>query len=59
MNKVNEATVKRGTSKSVGVLIGGLLVSIAIMFLVFWYMGRLAGFDKEYTGYASEQQVLS
>jgi len=27
--------------------------------LVFWYMGRLAGFDKEYTGYAGEQQVLS
>jgi twitching motility protein PilJ len=59
MSTANEASVKRGTSKSVRFLIGGLLVSIAIMFLVFWYMGRLAGFDKEYTGYASEQQVLS
>ncbi len=59
MSTVKEAVVKRGTSKGVGVFIGGLLVSIAIMFLVFWYMGRLAGFDKEYTGYAGEQQVLS
>ncbi|MFA7386216.1 MAG: methyl-accepting chemotaxis protein [Thiohalobacteraceae bacterium] len=59
MSAANEASVKRGASKSVGFLIGGLLVSIAIMFLVFWYMGRLAGFDKEYTGYAGEQQVLS
>jgi twitching motility protein PilJ len=59
MSTANEASVKRGASKSVGFLIGGLLVSIGIMFLVFWYMGRLAGFDKEYTGYASEQQVLS
>ena len=59
MSTVKEAAVKRGTSKGVGFFIGGLLVSIAIMFLVFWYMGRLAGFDKEYTGYAGEQQVLS
>ena len=59
MSAANEASVKRGASKSVGFLIGGLLVSIGIMFLVFWYMGRLAGFDKEYTGYAGEQQVLS
>jgi twitching motility protein PilJ len=59
MSTANEASVKRGTSKSVRFLIGGLLVSIGIMFLVFWYMGRLAGFDKEYTGYAGEQQVLS
>ena len=59
MSTVKEASVKRGTSKSVGFMIGGLLVSIAIMFLVFWYMGRLAGYDKEYTGYAGEQQVLS
>ena len=59
MSTANEASVKRGTSKSIRFFIGGLLVSIGIMFLVFWYMGRLAGYDKEYTGYASEQQVLS
>lgn len=59
MSKAKDATAKKGTSKSIGFLIGGLVVSVAIMFLVFWYMGRLAGFDKEYTGYASEQQVLS
>ncbi len=59
MSTAKDASTKRGLSKSIGFLIGGLLVSVAIMFAVFWYMGRLASFDKEYTGYASEQQVLS
>ncbi|MFN2309126.1 MAG: methyl-accepting chemotaxis protein [Gammaproteobacteria bacterium] len=58
MSAANQASDKRG-AKSIRFLIGGLLVSIGIMFLVFWYMGRLAGYDKEYTGYAGEQQVLS
>jgi len=59
MSTAKAASVKRSTSKSVGYLIGGLLISAGLMFAVFWYMGRLAGFDKEYIGYASEQQVLS
>lgn len=59
MSTAKAASVKRGTSKSVGYLIGGLLISAGLMFAVFWYMGRLAGFDKEYIGYAGEQQVLS
>lgn len=59
MSKEKEASGKRGVSKNIGFMIGGLVLSIAIMFVVFWYMGRLAGYDKEYTGYAGEQQVLS
>lgn len=59
MSTAKAASAKRGTSKSVGYLIGGLLISAGLMFAVFWYMGRLAGFDKEYIGYAGEQQVLS
>ncbi|MBZ0071397.1 MAG: methyl-accepting chemotaxis protein [Gammaproteobacteria bacterium] len=59
MSTAKAASERRGAGKSVGYLIGGLLVSAGLMFAVFWYMGRLAGFDKEYIGYAGEQQVLS
>lgn len=59
MSTAKAASERRGAGKSVGYLIGGLLVSAGLMFAVFWHMGRLAGFDKEYIGYAGEQQVLS
>jgi twitching motility protein PilJ len=40
-------------------LIAALLLSLGAMVGVFWYVGIEADYDKEYMGYAGEQQVLS
>ncbi|HFD80123.1 MAG TPA: chemotaxis protein [Gammaproteobacteria bacterium] len=40
-------------------LVMALLLSLGGMFGVFWYVGMQADHDKEFTGYASEEEVLS
>ncbi len=58
MSAANKET-KKGVGKRFTYLITGLLASLAAMVGVFMYVGQQAAYDKEYIGYASEQQVLS
>jgi len=48
-----------GSNKRTMFLITALLLSLGSMVGVFWYTGIQANYDKEYIGYAGEQQVLS
>jgi twitching motility protein PilJ len=59
MKATTDSLAKLGSHKRIMYLITALLLSLAIMVVVFWYVGVQAEFDKEYIGYTSEQQVLS
>ena len=59
MSASNDSLGKSGSNKGIMTLITLLLVSLAAMVGVFWFVGIYAEFDKEYIGYTSEQQVLS
>ena len=59
MKATTDSLAKLGSHKRIMYLITGLLLSLAMMVAVFWYVGTLAEYDKEYIGYTSEQQVLS
>ena len=49
---------KTGSAKTTFYMVV-LVVSFIAMAATFWYTGQQAGFDNEYTGYTSEQQVLA
>ena len=59
MSTAKPAHLKVGSNKRTMYLITALLASLGAMVGVFWYTGMQADFDKEYSGYTSEQQVLS
>ncbi len=59
MKATTDSLAKLGSHKRIMYLITALLLSLAMMVAVFWYVGTQAEYDKEYIGYTSEQQVLS
>lgn len=59
MSTASNSREKAGSNKRTMYLITALLLSLGSMVGVFWYVSIQADFDKEYTGYTSEQQVLS
>jgi twitching motility protein PilJ len=59
MKATTDSLAKLGSNKRIMYLITALLLSLAVMVVVFWYVGVQAEHDKEYIGYTSEQQVLS
>ena len=59
MSTAKQSHTKVGSNKRTMFLITALLLSLGSMVGVFWYVGIQADYDKEYIGYASEQQVLS
>jgi len=59
MSTTKQPHAKVGSQKRTMYLIAALLLSLGTMVGVFWYVGVEADYDKEYIGYAGEQQVLS
>ena len=59
MSTTRQSLAKVGSQKRTMYLIAALLLSLGAMVGVFWYVGIEADFDKEYIGYAGEQQVMS
>jgi twitching motility protein PilJ len=59
MSTAKQSHAKVGSQKRTMYLIAALLLSLGAIVSVFWYVGVQSDYDKEYIGYASEQQVLS
>ena len=59
MSTAKKSHAKVGSHKRTMYLITAMLLSLGSMVGVFWYVGVEDGYDKEYIGYTSEQQVLS
>lgn len=59
MSTAKQSHTKVGSNKRTMFLISALVLSLGSMVGVFWYTGIQSDYDKEYIGYASEQQVLS
>ena len=59
MSTTKQPHAKVGSQKRTMYLIAALLLSLGAMVGIFWYVGIEADFDKEYIGYAGEQQVMS
>ena len=58
MNATSDAMEKAGSGRKGMFLILGLLLSVGAMAGIFYYEGRMAGFDQERLGYTTQQQVL-
>jgi len=59
MSTTKQTHAKVGSQKITMYLIAALLLSLGTMVGVFWYVGVAADYDKEYIGYAGEQQAMS
>lgn len=59
MSTEKQARTRVGSNKKTMSLIAVLLLSLGAMVGVFWHVGIQTGYDKEYIGYTSEQQILS
>ena len=59
MSTTKQTHAKVGSQKRTMYLIAALLLSLGTMVGIFWYVGIQADFDKEYIGYAGDQQVMS